>query len=106
MSPNARRFVLAVSLAAATATAACSAPAEDTGDAVDEAISTEGDFYGNDRVGAVLKGHPEKVPASLDAYDSGQKSLSMKVVVGAEYESRRAEHTASMRRRTFDGWIA
>ena len=70
MSGWVRRFVLAASLAAAaTAGVACRAPVGDGNDSADEAITTEGDFYGDDRVGAVLKGHPEKLPATFDAYE-------------------------------------
>ena len=70
MSPLTRRFALALSLVTAAATAiACGAPVDDGASSADEAVTTEGDFYGNDRVGAVLKGHPEKVPASFDGFE-------------------------------------
>lgn len=46
--------------------AACSSSADDDGAAADEgAVNASKDFYGNDRVGAALKGHPEKIPATF-----------------------------------------
>ncbi len=69
MSSSAKRLGFALALATvAVAAIACGAPVDDGaasgGDAVTE------DFYGNDRVAAVLKGHPEKIPATFDAYET------------------------------------
>ena len=36
----------------------------------EDAVTSEGDFYGNDRVAAVLKGHAELIPATFDAFDN------------------------------------
>jgi hypothetical protein len=68
VSPAAKRLALALALA--TAAVACGAPAEDETESGDEAqTAAEAVFYGDDRVGAILKGHPELIPATFDAYE-------------------------------------
>jgi hypothetical protein len=53
----------------AAGAAACSA-APDDGPSTDEGeVKVDKDFYGNDRVGAVLKGHPELIPASFPDFE-------------------------------------
>ena len=70
MSSSAKRFGLALALATAAVTAlACGAPADDGTRSGEDAVTSEGDFYGNDRVAAILKGHPELIPATFDAYE-------------------------------------
>jgi hypothetical protein len=56
---------------AALGSAACSAAPGDDAETDQAAIlAAEGDFYGDDRVGAILKGHPEKIPADLAAFEA------------------------------------
>ena len=65
-----RRFGMVLALATAAATAvACGAPAEDEVDNGEDAVTQEANFYGNDRVAAVLKGHSELIPATFDAFE-------------------------------------
>jgi hypothetical protein len=47
---------------------ACATEAGDVGEREGSAAASTS-FYGNDRVGAVLAGHPEKIPASYEAYE-------------------------------------
>ena len=72
MSFVAKRLALALALATAgIAAAACGAPGDDGTESGEEAqTGSEGDFYGTDRVGAMLKGHPEKIPATFDAFET------------------------------------
>ncbi len=71
MSSLGKRLGLALALATAAATAvACGGPVDEDGESGGEAISgDDSTFYGNDRVGAILKGHPELIPASFDQYE-------------------------------------
>jgi hypothetical protein len=87
-------LLFALGIAAVTAVA-CSAPAEEEGESGEAAVITEGAFYGNDRVGAVLKGHPEKVPATFDAFETTfgvgracQRKDSKEIFVVEESETR------------------
>jgi len=68
---GARHAALAVLVAlAAAASGACSAAedGEDPGSAED--AQRESEFYGKDRVRAKLLGHPERIPASLEGFET------------------------------------
>jgi hypothetical protein len=61
---------LALGLAlTAIAAPACSA-ADGTTDASEEDVKSDKEFYGNDRVGAALKGHPELIPANFPQFEA------------------------------------
>lgn len=62
------RALLLTALAGAFALA-CGAPSEEDIESGEGAVAAETDIYGNDRVGAVLKGHPEKIPAELTGFE-------------------------------------
>jgi hypothetical protein len=67
---SSKRITLALALATAALTAvACGAPAEEESESGEDAVVQEGDFYGDDRVAAVLKGHPELIPASFEDFE-------------------------------------
>lgn len=63
-------LALAVGIAALGATACSAAPAEEGETDQAAILAAEGDFYGSDRVGALLKGHPEKIPADLASFEA------------------------------------
>jgi hypothetical protein len=63
---NARKLVTLLAGACALAAAtACSSGADDGAGSDEGEVKTDKDFYGNDRVGKALKGHPELIPATL-----------------------------------------
>lgn len=64
-----RMFAAIVLSAAAIFFAAGCDSSDDETTGASEAAATAKDFYGDDRVGALLDGHPEKIPASLDGYE-------------------------------------
>lgn len=67
-TPHAIGAVLVAALAAGTAFACGGAPEEDVGDGAGAQV-TEATFYGDDRVGDVLRGRPELVPADFPTFE-------------------------------------
>lgn len=59
---------LALVLGLAAAAPACSS-ADGSIDSSEADVKSDKDFYGSDRVGAMLKGHPEKIPASFPQFE-------------------------------------
>ncbi len=61
-------FALLLTACALATTAACSSDPDD-GWSEDD-VKADKAFYGNDRVGAALKGHPERIPATLGDFET------------------------------------
>ncbi len=68
-APLARGALLVAALAAATAFACGVAPEEDVEDGAGAQQVSEATFYGDDRVGDVLRGKPELVPADFPTFE-------------------------------------
>ena len=67
-TPTRLTAIRMVALGLGAALAACGGSSDEAG--TNEADATaDQDFYGADRVGAMLKGHPEKIPASYEAFE-------------------------------------
>jgi hypothetical protein len=64
-----RRLVAFAALAAVLLGSACGSSQEDV-DAENGAVTVDPGFYGNDRVGTALKGHPERIPATFEDFEA------------------------------------